>query len=589
MLLRDDIQIPLHDPGRIVKITGEESMLYRAAMLRVFNVVRVVVVMLFLLGFSLIGADTGRALPLDLGGTGWLSALVIVYVLVMSLHWVLSLRTPVAERLFLSNAIWDIFLLGLLIFNFGLLNYTNLLMLSILNAVLLSAMTLTLRQSVIYAITLVVVWLATDALLQAMPQVSWHKMGDVPLAECFSRLIAVFRGNGIAWLEPAVVALGMAFLALLVSYLSTQGRDNRINVELSRRYTSQLRKMNDSIIEDMQNGLLVVSGDSIILTLNRQARTIFGLPATAKVPRTLGELLPELARRFGRWQHMRFNDSRTLDIGKGSYSLTFSALKSDDDMALTLLMLESIDESYQRVRETRLASLGRLTAGIAHEIRNPLSSVQSAADLLEEMSDDNKVHFLTDKIRNNTQRINNIISDILNLFSDKPRNTKLIPLNPFLLGVINEARTNDETSRAKIRTDMDATKEYAVFFDAGHLEQILHNLMLNAVKHAGRDDVEITVRTRIGDVGRFLYIDIQDHGRGVAADDEEKIFEPFFSKRHGTGLGLYLVREMCVANQAQIVYVRKEIGACFRLTMERYLANEDDPHENEPHDNIQIL
>ena len=127
---------------------------------------------------------------------------------------------------------------------------------------------------------------------------------------------------------------------------------------------------------------------------------------------------------------------------------------------------------------------------------------------------------------------------------------------------------------------MDATKEYAVFFDAGHLEQILHNLMLNAVKHAGRDDVEITVRTRIGDVGRFLYIDIQDNGRGVAADDEERIFEPFFSKRHGTGLGLYLVREMCVANQAQIVYVRKEIGACFRLTMERYLANEDDPNED---------
>ena len=108
--------------------------------------------------------------------------------------------------------------------------------------------------------------------------------------------------------------------------------------------------------------------------------------------------------------------------------------------------------------------------------------------------------------------------------------------------------------------------------------------MLNAVKHAGRDDVEITVRTRIGDVGRFLYIDIQDNGRGVAADDEERIFEPFFSKRHGTGLGLYLVREMCVANQAQIVYVRKEIGACFRLTMERYLANEDDPNED-----IQLL
>ena len=521
-MLRDDIQIPLHDPGRIIKITGEESVLYRASMLRVFNVVRVVVVMLFLLGFILTGGGTGKVLPFGLGGTNWLSALITLYVAVMSLHWLGSLRTPVSEKIFLSNAVCDAFVLGLLILNLGLLNNSSLLMLSILNAVLLSAMTLTVRQSVVYGVALVVIWMMVAAFLQAVPLVPWQKMGGMPWSACFSQLLAAL----------------------------------------------------------MQNGLLVVSSDSSILTLNRQARTIFGLMEKAKVPRNLGELLPELAKRFGRWQHMRFNDSRTLDIGKGSYSLSFNVLKTDEDMALTLIMLESIDESYQRVRETRLASLGRLTAGIAHEIRNPLSSVQSAADLMEEMSEDPKVHFLTDKIRNNTQRINNIISDILNLFSDKPRNTKLIPLNPFLQAVISEARTNDETSRAKIRSDMDATKEYAVFFDAGHLEQILHNLMLNAVKHAGRDDVEITVRTRIGDVGRFLYIDIQDNGRGVGADDEERIFEPFFSKRHGTGLGLYLVREMCVANQAQIVYVRKEIGACFRLTMERYLANEDDPNED---------
>ena len=75
-MLRDDIQIPLHDPGRIIKITGEESVLYRASMLRVFNVVRVVVVMLFLLGFILTGGGTGKVLPFGLGGTNWLSALI---------------------------------------------------------------------------------------------------------------------------------------------------------------------------------------------------------------------------------------------------------------------------------------------------------------------------------------------------------------------------------------------------------------------------------------------------------------------------------------------------------------------------------
>ena len=576
----EDLQIPLHDPGRIIKITGEESMHYRAAMLRVFNVVRIVTALLFMLGFIL--SDQASRSPLHgigFGGTSWFVLLVLIYITVLGVHWFVSLHDPVSDRLLLSNALFDLLLMAALIIQLGAFSNTSLLMMTILSTVLLSALTLTLRQSIFYGISIILLWTGVGGCLLILPQIPWQQLRALNAYDRLSTIATALGQNTHLYHEPALIAFGTAFLALLVSYLSTQGRDNRINAELNRSYTQQLRKMNDSIIEDMQNGLIVVSGDSAILTLNRQARTIFGLSEQGKVPRTLGELLPEMARRFGRWQHMRYNDSRTIDIGKGSYSLSFNALRSDEDMQLTLLMLESIDESYQRVRETRLASLGRLTAGIAHEIRNPLSSVQSAADLLEEMSDDPKIHFLTGKIRNNTQRMNTIISDILNLFSDKPRNTQLIRLNPFLQRIIREAQTNNETGATTILADIAATQDYAVFFDIGHLEQILHNLMLNAAKHARRDNVEITVRTRLGDVGRFLYIDIQDNGCGVAAEDEERIFEPFFSKRHGTGLGLYLVREMCVANQAQIVYVRRESGACFRLTMERYLAsdnNEDD-------------
>ena len=576
----EDLQIPLHDPGPIIKITGEESMHYRAAMLRVFNVVRIVAALLFMLGFIL--SDQAARSPLHgigLGGTSWFVLLVLIYITVLGVHWFVSLHDPVSDRLLLSNALFDLLLMAALIIQLGAFSNTSLLMMTILSTVLLSALTLTLQQSIFYGISILFLWTGAGGCLLILPQIPWQQLRALNAYDRLSTITTALGQNTHLYHEPALIAVGTAFLAVLVSYLSTQGRDNRINAELNRSYTQQLRKMNDSIIEDMQNGLIVVSGDSAILTLNRQARTIFGLSEQGKVPRTLGELLPEMARRFGRWQHMRYNDSRTIDIGKGSYSLSFNALRSDEDMQLTLLMLESIDESYQRVRETRLASLGRLTAGIAHEIRNPLSSVQSAADLLEEMSDDPKIHFLTGKIRNNTQRMNIIISDILNLFSDKPRNTQLIRLNPFLQRIIQEAQTNNETGATTILADIAATQDYAVFFDIGHLEQILHNLMLNAVKHARRDNVEITIRTRLGDVGRFLYIDIQDNGCGVAAEDEERIFEPFFSKRHGTGLGLYLVREMCVANQAQIVYVRRESGACFRLTMERYLAsdnNEDD-------------
>lgn len=126
--------------------------------------------------------------------------------------------------------------------------------------------------------------------------------------------------------------------------------------------------------------------------------------------------------------------------------------------------------------------------------------------------------------------------------------------------------------QTRILLETAASHGYAVYFDPGHLQQILHNLMLNAVKHNRDRAITIILRTRLAQIGRHLYIDVEDNGKGIASEDCERVFEPFFSKDQGTGLGLYMVREMCMANRAQIVAVPKEGGACLRITTERYRA-----------------
>lgn len=270
---------------------------------------------------------------------------------------------------------------------------------------------------------------------------------------------------------------------------------------------------------------------------------------------------------------MQLNDHNAINLPSGEYTVSFSALKMEAQTGMTLVTFENTEESYQRVRETRLASLGRLTAGIAHEIRNPLGAIQSATELLEESSGDREtLLFLTEKIRKNIKRVNSIIHDILNMFSDKPRNTQLIAINPFLAKVALEVADNHEMQQTRILLETSASHGYAVYFDPSHLQQILHNLMLNAVKHNRDRAITIILRTRLAQIGRHLYIDVEDNGKGIASEDCERVFEPFFSKDQGTGLGLYMVREMCMANRAQIVAVPKEGGACLRITTERYRA-----------------
>ena len=221
-----------------------------------------------------------------------------------------------------------------------------------------------------------------------------------------------------------------------------------------------------------------------------------------------------------------------------------------------------------RAQQLKLAALGRLSASIAHEIRNPLAAISNAGQLLAESPDLNpEDERLLGMIQRHSERINRIINDILALSRRETGSPTVIGIPVWLQRAVTQYRESAQTAGREVRIEM-ATSAFDVVFDPNHLQQVLVNLWDNAFQHGG-DKVVVTVRClRVGPTRRPA-LDVEDSGRGIETELVDRIFEPFFTTAHqGTGLGLYLARELCEYNQANLSYVpRNEGGACFRLTL----------------------
>jgi two-component system sensor histidine kinase PilS (NtrC family) len=217
----------------------------------------------------------------------------------------------------------------------------------------------------------------------------------------------------------------------------------------------------------------------------------------------------------------------------------------------------------------KLAALGRLSASIAHEIRNPLSAIHHAGQLLAESErPDDEDRRLLDMIQRHTTRIDKIVNDVLRLSRRDAAVPDDIPLRPFLERTVAIYREGHPGRACEI--DLDGVEAgLQVRFDPNHLQQILLNLWDNSFEHGARGNGE-PVRIVLGS-GRQAplgqpYLDVGDNGGGIPTDLRERVFEPFFTTAHrGTGLGLYLAREMCEYNQARLLLLPGEQGVRLRL------------------------
>jgi two-component system sensor histidine kinase PilS (NtrC family) len=233
-----------------------------------------------------------------------------------------------------------------------------------------------------------------------------------------------------------------------------------------------------------------------------------------------------------------------------------------------LIFLEDTSLIEEKVQQSKLAALGRLSASIAHEIRNPVGAMSHAGQLLAESpnltSDD---HRLTQIIRTNADRVSGIIDNVQRLSRREAARIERLPLAAWTEEFHQEFAATMQLPRTRL-TVSGATEDLEVRVDPDQLRQILWNLCDNALKHAVRDNPEQNVEIRYGRMsgGARPFLEVADRGPGVAPEHVGRIFEPFYSGGQGTGLGLFLARELAQSNGATLLYQpRAGGGSVFRL------------------------
>jgi two-component system sensor histidine kinase PilS (NtrC family) len=359
--------------------------------------------------------------------------------------------------------------------------------------------------------------------------------------------------------------LGLMFFAttMAAAAVAARARKSEALAASADREVENLSRLNENIVEALQTGVIVINADRRVRTVNQAALRLLGV--NQAVDRSLVDLAPALAHALQDWLLGSAAASRPVVARPGGAEVTprFSRLGWFESSPL-LILLDDTEQLREQARQLKLASLGRLSASIAHEIRNPLSAMTHAGQLLAEdpeLRQDQRR--LLDMIARHGSRIDQIVRDVLDLARRSPQPAAAIVLGEALQRIRSVYLETPGHSERVI--DLPSVPEdWRVRFDADHLLQVLHNLWDNSFEHAERPDVVVRLQASMED-GQ-LRLDIRDNGIGIAEGVRERLFEPFTTtSARGTGLGLYLARELCELNQAQLRQIPQAAGAHFRI------------------------
>jgi len=359
--------------------------------------------------------------------------------------------------------------------------------------------------------------------------------------------------------------LGVTFFvtAFLVHTLAQRVRASEVLAKQRGDNLRYLAKLNAQIVQNIQSGIVVIDIVSRISLFNETARRLLGLEEQPN-GRTLSAVAPELAEQLKSWNNKGrvFSPLFRPAAGEVDVIATFKELKRGE-AATVLIMLEDATLTAQRVQQLKLASLGRLTASIAHEIRNPLGAISHAGQLLAESPELSKEDArLTQIIANNSQRVNTIIENVLQLSRRKEANTQCFDLQVYLNTYCDEFLMEKSLNKSDVVLHTYHTA-LMVYFDQQQLYQVLYNLCENGLRYSqGSPLLELTAS-----ISNRPYLEVLDHGNGMTEEIKAQIFEPFFTtESKGTGLGLYITREICEANKASLHLVSSaNTGCCFRI------------------------
>ncbi|MDH2915568.1 MAG: ATP-binding protein [Gallionella sp.] len=328
---------------------------------------------------------------------------------------------------------------------------------------------------------------------------------------------------------------------------------------------SNMAEANRLMIQDMPDGVLVVDERGTVRQSNPGAERMLGYTFSSNDRVKLADCSPLLEALFAAWRQNKAlgHEVLRLPVSNQLARVRFLPVEREGFWG-AVVVLEDIQRAQEQAQQVKLAALGRLTANIAHEVRNPLSSISYATELLKESSQDPAKERLLQIILDNTSRLNRIVQDVMQVNRRDRVQAERLDLAVRLPGFIENLCQVENVSRDIFRLEVPAS--FQVYFDRGHFEQILWNLCRNALRYSQKGEGSVSVRVAGGDDGRVM-LDIADDGKGVSPEAVQKLFEPFnTTDTGGTGLGLYIARELCEANGARIEYLPAEQGgACFRI------------------------
>ena len=349
-----------------------------------------------------------------------------------------------------------------------------------------------------------------------------------------------------SFVQPGLLAIGCFATAGVTSWLAVRVAANEKLARQRGRELATQTRVNQLVIEDMHDGVLVLDRAGRVMQHNPQAQRLLG--AEPLLGASIASLAPGAAA--GAEFEVRGRDLR------------LRPLESPGDEEFSVLLVEDTTRAREQAQQLKLAALGRLTASIAHEIRNPLAAISHAAELLREERRDDDRERLTRIIGDNSKRLDRLVSDVLQLNRRDRLSAAPLLLEPWLKGFVAEFIANEDV--AGERVVLEPRRECWVEFDREHLQQVMWNLLRNAVRYAGPEEGAVRIALR-GYAGR-VELSVIDNGPGVPPARQGQLFEPFFTtEAKGTGLGLYLARELCDANRATLEYVDDGGGAHFRI------------------------
>jgi two-component system sensor histidine kinase PilS (NtrC family) len=362
------------------------------------------------------------------------------------------------------------------------------------------------------------------------------------------------------FLQPGLLAMGCFAASGITGWLAQKVAANeRLALQRGRELETQTR-VNQLVLQDMHDGVLVLDRDGRIVQHNPQAQLL--LRAERLLGIDIEALEPRFAERWRAWRAGRVPQRAAVDFPVRGRDLGLRLLDTGTEGGFSVLFVEDTTRAREQAQQLKLAALGRLTANIAHEIRNPLAAISHASELLQEEKRGEDRERLTRIIHDNTQRLERLVSDVLQLNRRDRVSAEPLRLKPWLREFLVEFITNEGVAPSDFA--LDALGDPWVEFDREHLHQVMWNLLRNAARyaHPAPESVRIALRA----YGDRVELSVIDNGPGVSASSQGHLFEPFFTTdSKGTGLGLYLARELCTANEASLEYVSDMPGAHFRI------------------------